>query len=119
MSRAPLRRSRGPLVALVLLLLAAGGAGCARRSPPAAAESPARVQALLEAGNARFRRADYAGAARRYAAAVAAAPDDPAAHYGLGMALSKLGRGEDARAEYARARDLIELARGADSVQAD
>ena len=32
--------------------------------------------------------------------------DDPAAYYGLGMALSKLGRDEDARAAYARARGL-------------
>ena len=33
----------------------------------------------------------------RFAAAVAADPGDPAAQYGLGLALAKLGRWEDAQ----------------------
>ncbi len=120
MRGASVRSRRWPAVALALALAAAGCARSApKSSPPAPATPPARAQVLLEAGNERFRGGDYAGAARRYAAAVAAAPDDPAGHYGLAMALSKLGRGEDARAEYARARDLVELARGPDSVRAE
>jgi Flp pilus assembly protein TadD len=94
-----------PALALALAL----AAGCARTAPAPAA----RAQALIEAGNGLYRAGDFAGAARRYGAAVAAAPDDPAAHYGLGMALSRLGRDEDARAEYARARDLADQARAA------
>jgi Flp pilus assembly protein TadD len=35
-------------------------------------------------------------------------PDDPAAYYGMGMALSKLGRDEEARKAYAKARDLAQ-----------
>jgi Flp pilus assembly protein TadD len=96
-------------VLLALALAAASVAGCARTTPGRAPAS--RAQSLIEAGNERFRDGDYAGAAKRYGAAVAAAPDDAAAHYGLGMALAKLGRDEDARAEYARARDLVEQAR--------
>jgi len=33
-------------------------------------------------------------------------PQDPAAFYGLGMALSKLGRDDEARVAYARSREL-------------
>lgn len=100
-----------PAVLLALALVVACGAGCARTSPKPG--SRARAQALIESGNALFRDGDYAGAARRYGAAAAAAPDDAAAHYGLGMALSKLGRDEDARAEYVRARDLVLQTRAA------
>ena len=45
-------------------------------------------------------------AARRYAAAAVVRKDDPAAYFGMGMALSKLGRDEEARTAYARAREL-------------
>ncbi len=99
------------LPALLLALAVAGGAGCARTAAKPGAPPPSRAQALIEAGNARFRAGDHAGAAKRYGAAVAAAPDDAAAHYGLGLALAKLGRDEDARAEYDRARDLVERGR--------
>jgi len=67
----------------------------------------ARSQALIENGNQAFRAGDYALAARRYAAAAVIDSHDPAAYYGLGMALSKLGRDEQARAAYTRARELV------------
>ena len=71
--------------------------------PPDATE---RAQMLIESGNRAFSGGNYGLAARRYAAAAVIRDDDPAAYYGLGMALSKLGRDEDARAAYARAREL-------------
>jgi Flp pilus assembly protein TadD len=98
--------ARGVLAAALLLPLAIG---CAPRKPaPVATEAGAatRADALIAAGNSAFQQGDYRLAARRYAAAAVHRPDDPAAFYGLGMALSKLGRDEDARAAYARAREL-------------
>ena len=89
--------------------------GCGRHSTPnptpnptpnSAADSQARAQLLIESGNQAFVAGDFGLAARRYAAAAVIKKDDPAAYYGLGMALSKLGRDEDARAAYARARAL-------------
>ncbi|MEO5989782.1 MAG: tetratricopeptide repeat protein [Candidatus Eisenbacteria bacterium] len=65
-----------------------------------------RSQALIDSGNAAYKAKDFAGAAKRYASAVSVAPGDPAAHYGLGMALAKLGRDDEARAAYARAREM-------------
>ena len=92
------------LVALALTL------GCSAREPgDRATDSSARNQALITAGNTAYRSGNYQVAAKRYAAAAVAKQDDPAAHYGLGMALSKLGRIDEARRAYARAR---ELARG-------
>jgi Flp pilus assembly protein TadD len=104
-----------PARALTLLLLAAlTVAGCARREPPPDAVAlQARAQALIEAGNASYRAGDHTTAAKRYAAAVVVKPDDPAAHFGLGMALTKLGRDDEARQAYARARELAQQARGA------
>jgi Flp pilus assembly protein TadD len=104
-----------PIRALTLLLLAAlTVAGCGRREPaPDAVALQARSQALIEAGNACYRAGDPTTAAKRYAAAVVVKPDDPAAHFGLGMALKKLGRDEEARQAYARARELAQQARGA------
>jgi len=102
------------LVSSFLLLAVLSVAGCARREPvPDAAAPQARAQALIEAGNIAYRAGDHATAAKRYAAAVAVKPDDPAAHFGLGMALTKLGRDEEARLAYARARELAQQARGA------
>ncbi|TMQ72457.1 MAG: hypothetical protein E6K81_07350 [Candidatus Eisenbacteria bacterium] len=89
--------------------------GCGRHSTPnptpnptpnSAADPQARAQLLIESGNQAFVAGDFGLAARRYAAAAVIKKDDPAAYYGLGMALSKLGRDEDARAAYARARAL-------------
>lgn len=111
MNRMPARPHRMPTALLALALAAASLAGCARTAPAPA--PPARAQALIDEGNARFRGGDFAAAARRYGAAVAAAPEDPAAHFGLAMALAKLERDDEARAEYERARELAEQARGA------
>jgi Flp pilus assembly protein TadD len=90
--------------ALALALLAGCGGGGATPGPEPQAEARAAEQ--VEAGNAAFARGDYEGAARRYTAATVSAPGDPAAWYGLGMALSRLGRDEEARAAYAKSREL-------------
>jgi Flp pilus assembly protein TadD len=98
---------RPPLAILALMLVALAGCG----SPDGAASGPAdpqlRSQALIDSGNASFRAKDFDAAARRYASAIAIQPKDPAAHYGLGMALSRLGRDDEAREAYAKARALL------------
>ena len=109
----PARAAEGPRAALRLgvALLASGLAlaatacseGGARTGPP---DPEARAQALIDAGNRAYGAGDFGLAARRYAAAAVDHPDDPAAFYGLGMALAKLGRDEEARAAYAKAREL-------------
>lgn len=91
-------------LALLLGLLAAGCGGAAETAAPM--DDAARAQLLIESGNQAYSAGNYGLAARRYAAAAVIRKDDPAAYYGLGMALSKLGRDEDARAAYARAREL-------------
>jgi Flp pilus assembly protein TadD len=97
-----------PLLAVLLV------AGCARRPDGRAAAAPqARSQTLIEAGNVLYRAHDYVNAAKRYGAAAAVKPDDPAAQFGLGMALARLGRDDEAREAYARARELAQRARGA------
>jgi Flp pilus assembly protein TadD len=109
-----MRESPSRALALLLLLAVLSAAGCARREPvPAAAALQARSQALIDAGNTFYRAGDYTTAAKRYGAAVVVKPDDPAASFGLGMALTKLGRDEEARQAYARARELAQQARGA------
>jgi Flp pilus assembly protein TadD len=81
--------------------------GCAARDPAEdAAEAAARNQALIVAGNQAYRGGKYQLAAKRYAAAAVAKKDDAAAYFGMGMALSKLGRIEEARLAYARSREL-------------
>ena len=105
-------------VALALLL-----AGCGDRAQQAAAKRAKeatdlrlRSQALIDNGNQAYRAGDYSLAARRYAAAVNIDDHDPAAFYGLGMALTKLGKDEEARTMYSRARQLVrEQAATADS----
>jgi len=82
-------------------------AGCAPRDPDvAASEALARNQALIVAGNLAYRSGKYQLAAKRYAAAAVAKKDDPAAYFGMGMALARLGRIEEARAAYTRSREL-------------
>ena len=93
---------------LPLVLAAAMLAGCSGPQPQHAASAQpfARSQALIDSGNVAFGNGDFENAARRYASATVARPDDPAAWFGLGMALSKLGRDDDARVAYAKAREL-------------
>ena len=98
--------ARGALAAALCVTLVLGCAPRTAPPPPAANAGATRADALIGAGNAAFQSGDYHLAARRYAAAAVHRPDDPAAFYGLGMALAKLGRDEDARAAYARAREL-------------
>jgi Flp pilus assembly protein TadD len=92
-------------------LLAAGVlAACSAPKPATEAETAEakklRVQALIDSGSAAYRNEDYTVAAKRFAAAAVVDPEDPAAFYGLGMALSKLGRDDEARVAYARSREL-------------
>jgi len=92
----------------LIVLAMVGAPACGRRTAavPGANDPQARSQALIESGNQAFSAGNYGLAARRYAGAAVIKQDDPGAYYGLGMALSKLGRDEDARAAYARAREL-------------
>jgi Flp pilus assembly protein TadD len=100
-------RARVSRVLIVLMLVSlTPAAGCSPRRAAPAPDPAVREQALVDAGNQAYRAADFRLAARRYAAAAVDRPDDPAAYYGLGMALTKLGRDEDARLAYARAREL-------------
>jgi Flp pilus assembly protein TadD len=97
---------------LLLPLAALLAAGCAGRDPAREEKALlARSQALIEAGNVAYRARDYDDAAKRYAAAAVVKKDDAAAYFGLGMALAKLGRDEEARASYAQARLLAQRAR--------
>ncbi len=92
---------------LPLLLALALPLGACTRKAPTPDTSRARAQALIDAGNAAFKQGDFDGAAKRYASAAVVSPRDPAAFYGLGMALSKLGRDEEARTAYGKARELV------------
>jgi Flp pilus assembly protein TadD len=106
--RSAARRSRARwLVVLAASLLVLG---CARGEPTAQSDqnSQRRAQELIEAGNQAYRAGNYGLAARRYAAAAAVKEDDPAAYYGMGMALGKLGRDEEARKAYSKARELAQ-----------
>jgi Flp pilus assembly protein TadD len=95
-------------VVLAAFLAAALAIGCSRE-PASTTKDPAkRAQELIESGNTAFRAGNYGLAARRYAAAAVIRKDDPAAYYGMGMALSKLGRDEEARKAYAKARELAQ-----------
>jgi tetratricopeptide (TPR) repeat protein len=101
------RGAAGTRLAASLVLLASLVVACDRhadRLPPA--DDTGRAQVLIDSGNQAFSAGNFGLAARRYAAAAVIKKDDPAAYYGLGMALSKLGRDEEARAAYARAREL-------------
>ncbi len=109
-----MRTSPSHALALLFLLAGLSVAGCARREPvPDVAALQARSQALIDAGNTCYRAGDHATAAKRYRAAMVVKPDDPVAYFGLGMALTKLGRDEEARQAYARARELAQQARSA------
>ena len=92
-------------MALALALVVGCGAG-GNPDPGTSQPAQTRSQALIDAGNQAYRAGNYALPARRYAAAAEIKADDPAAYYGLGMALARLGHDEDARRAYARAREL-------------
>ena len=121
-------RSYGSVRAAALLcaLLALAGCGARPEREAQEADPAARSQALIEAGNQAYRAGDFELAARRFGAAAVIKTDDPAAYYGLGMALTRLGRDEDARVAYGRARRLtqeqalkdMDQAASADSVSA-
>jgi Flp pilus assembly protein TadD len=96
--------ARALAIAISLVLFVGNGA-CAK-SPKPAPDPAARAQAMIDAGNQAYRAGDYRLAARRYSAAAVDQPNDPVPFYGLGMSLAKLGRDEDARAAYSRAREL-------------
>ena len=98
-------RVAGLALGVGLALLASCGGSRAPAQPPADA-GKLRAEALVDSGNSAFRTGDYTSAAKRYAAAAVVNPDDPAAFYGLGMALAKLGRDDEARVAYARSREL-------------
>ena len=104
------RAARLAAALLVLALIAS----CSRKVPEAASagapapDSTGRAKLLINAGNQAFHAGDYSLAARRYAAAAVVRRDDPVAYFGLGMALKKLGRDEDARAAYAKSRELTQ-----------
>ena len=113
----PIRSISRLSLAAALFAAALAAASCGSKVEREAAIDPQlRSQALIDSGNASFKRDDYASAAKRYASAASVKPDDPAAYYGLGMALSKLGRDDEARVAYAKARDLAQ--RGGDSLPA-
>jgi len=96
-----------PVRTLVLAaVIACALAGCSAEPAAESASPEVRAQMLVEEGNKAYEGGDYRLAARRYAAAAVVRKDDPAAYYGLGMALSKLGRDEEARTAYARAKAL-------------
>ena len=101
----------------LIALLGASFAGCAQDEPQprTAAERAGRAQELIMAGNEAFGTGDYRLAARRYAAAAVVRKDDPAAYYGMAMALKKLGRDEEARTAYARSRELMRQQRAGDT----
>ena len=79
------------LLVLVAVLVACAGAGWAQ---------------LNEAGKAAYARGDYATAERLFRQAVAAAPDEPEAHYHHGVALTHLHRWAEAAAAYEKALTL-------------
>ncbi len=108
------RMSRARSALLVTTLLLGALAGCGRRAgdsgPPssAALATPgrARSQAFIQAGNEAYRAGSFELALKRYAAAAIADPKDPAAYFGMGMTFAKLKREDEARAAYAKARQL-------------
>lgn len=95
-------------LAMLLLTAAVCASGCGKKPEPPqpVVSQQQRAQALIDSGNVAYRDGDYAAAAKRFAAAAVVSPEDPAAFYGLGMALAKLGRDDDARVAYAKAREL-------------
>jgi tetratricopeptide (TPR) repeat protein len=88
---------RALLLALALIAL-----GCGQDRPPSGSAPPAKspAVALREEGDALLAKADYAGAAVKYEAAIALLPDDVGLHYAAGTAYSYLNRKADAVREF-------------------
>ena len=102
-----MRPIRARVVGATLLAVLAIGCGGGQGAPKSQ-DPQVRAQELIESGNSAYRAGQYAVAAKRYAAAAVEKKDDPAAYYGMGMALTKLGRDEEARRAYAKARELAQ-----------
>jgi Flp pilus assembly protein TadD len=94
----------------VAALLVVTLSSCAKGEPAPRndEERLARAQVLIDSGNEAYRAGDYRLAAKRYAAAAVVKKDDPAAYFGMGMALSKLGRHDEAHAAYERSHELAQ-----------
>jgi len=110
------RLGRRLAAAALIALIAVGLAACGRTARAPQPSNAERARTFLEAGNRAFRAGDFALAARRYAAASVLDPEEPACYVGLGMALGRLHRSEEARAAFAYARQLAakrDSARGA------
>jgi len=106
----PCRTARRRFTAALLLATMVVALGCGSKGPEGNSGQPPqqRAQELIDSGNQAFRSGNFGLAARRYAAAAVVKPDDPAAYYGMGMALTKLGKDEEARRAYAKARELAQ-----------
>lgn len=114
-----MKRGRVVVWLLALAAVLVSLSACSKRSETASRvpmPDSLRAQALIDSGNAALRNGAFAEAAKRYASAAVVRPDDPAAFYGLGMALARLGRDDEARVAYAKARELSRGAVDADDV---
>src|SRR2546430_7203013 len=80
-------KGRGALSFCAAFMLAVTGAGHASE----------RSQLLVTRGQAAYQARRFTDARDRFAEAVAGDPDDASAQYGLGLALGKLGRWQEAR----------------------
>lgn len=100
------RRGHGLAALARVALIAAALTSCGRSARAPEPSNAERARTYLESGNDAYRAGDFALAARRYAAASALDPDEPACYVGLGMALGRLHRSEEARAAFAYARRL-------------
>jgi predicted Zn-dependent protease with MMP-like domain/Flp pilus assembly protein TadD len=76
------------------------------RLDAARASLPGDLDVRLERGAALFELCRFEDAAAQYREAIGVAPDEPAAHHGLGLALERLGDAREAERRFARARDL-------------
>jgi hypothetical protein len=95
-------RRRGAPAPLAFLLLALISGACQRESPraPEAKPAPTAAAAFVAEGDAFLARGDHAAAAAKFEQAVALAPRNIAARYGLGTALSHLDRTDEAVVQF-------------------
>ena len=101
-----------PHIVLARTLTAAGDESGARRESAEAerlrtlSENAQKAAALTAAGVQRLDGGDASGASQTFRQAIEAFDGFAPAHYQLGRALDRLGRPDDARAEFARAHQL-------------